>query len=251
MNDMKLDGQVALVTGGGRGIGAAICRRLASAGAHVVINYNSSAAGAQACAEAIEAAGGTAQLWQADVRSQEAVEAMIQGICDEKGRLDILVNNAGVVRDTLLMVMKDDQWRDVLETNLFGAAHCIRAVGQTMMLQRSGSIINISSIAAQRPNRGQANYAASKGGVEALTRAMASELGRKGVRVNAIAPGMIVTDMSERVREEAGKEIKKRILLRRFGAVEEIASAVHFLASPAASYITGQVLTVDGGLSLG
>lgn len=251
MEDLKLDGQVALVTGGGRGIGAAISARLASAGAYVVVHYGHSREGAEAVVSGIREAGGAAEMRQADLSNAEAAAALVTGVAEDHQRLDVLVNNAGIVRDNLLLMMKDADWDDVMAVNLRSVAATIKAAAQPMMFQRGGAIINISSTSAQRPNRGQANYAASKGALEALTRAMAAELGRKNVRVNAVAPGMIVTDMSERVRKEAGSEIKKRVLLRRFGKSEEIAAAVHFLASPAAAYVTGQILTVDGGLTLG
>lgn len=250
MDDFRLDGRVAIVTGGGRGIGSAVCKRLGAAGAHVVVNYANSEDGARACVGEIVAAGGSAEAIQADVRSLEQVQAMVDGVLERYDNVDILVNNAGIVKDTLLLTMSEDQWVDVVDTNLSGIARCIMAVGRTMMLNRRGAIVNLSSIAAAHPNRGQANYAASKGGIESLTRALAVELGRKGVRVNAVAPGIIETDMSQRVRDEAGKEIKKRVLLRRFGKPEEVASAVHFLVSDASAYVTGQVLTVDGGIGL-
>jgi 3-oxoacyl-[acyl-carrier protein] reductase len=251
MKDMSLAGRVALVTGGGRGIGRAVCERLGAAGAHVVVNYAHSAEAAQACVEAIVAAGGSAQALQADVSKGDEVKAMVEQVLAERKRIDILVNNAGIVRDNLLMTMSDDEWAAVLDTNLTGTARCIRAVGQAMMLQKGGSIINLSSVAAVHPNRGQSNYAASKGGVEALTRAVAVEFARKKIRVNAVAPGVIETEMSQRVRDEAGDMIKDRVPLKRIGQSHEVAAAVHFLASDAAAYITGQVLLVDGGLSLG
>jgi len=246
----KLDGQVALVTGGGRGIGAAICNELAREGAKVGIGYGSSAAAAGQLAQTIAAAGGEALALPADVRDTAAVEAAIRAVSDRWGRLDLLVNNAAIVRDTLLLTMEDAQWAEVLDVNLSGMFRACRAAGRIMLLQRSGCIVNLSSTAASRPNRGQANYAAAKGGVESLTRALAAELGRKGIRVNAVAPGVIVTEMSARIREAAGEEIRKEIVLRRFGTSEEVARVVTFLASPDAAYITGEVIHVDGGLRL-
>ena len=251
MSDFDLTGRIALVTGGSRGIGRAVCERLAAHGAFVALTYASSEEGARACLEAIEAAGGQGSIHQLDVCDSAAVTALVEELAKAHGQIDILVNNAGIVRDTLLLTMSDDDWLDVIDTNLSGAARCLKAVGMHMMLQRRGAIVNLSSVSAGHPNRGQANYAASKGGIEAFTRAMAVELGRKSIRVNAVAPGVIVTDMSARIRDEAGSEIKKRTLLRKLGQPEQIAAAVHFLVSDAASYITGQVLAVDGGLGLG
>ena len=251
MEDLRLDSKVAVVTGGGRGIGRAVCARLARAGAHVIVGYAHSAEAAAKLVEEIVAEGGSAQAVEADVRNFEAVQALVEGAVEEHGRIDAFINNAGVVRDNLLMVMSESEWTDVIETNLGGVFNGIRAVSRQMVFQRGGAIINLSSIAAQKPNRGQSNYAASKGAVESLTRAMAVELGRKNVRVNAVAPGIIETQMSERVRDHAGAEIKKRVPMRRFGKPEEVASVVHFLVSDAAAYITGQVITVDGGLSHG
>lgn len=244
----KLDGQVAVVTGGGRGIGAAVCKALAGEGAKVCIGYGSRAEAAQEVAAVIVAAGGEAFAMAADVRQAAAAEALVQAALDRWGRLDLLVNNAGIVRDTLLLTMDEQQWCEVLDVNLTGMFRTTRAAARAMLLQRSGCIINLSSTAASRPGRGQANYAASKGGVEAFTLAMAAELGRKGIRVNAVAPGVIETEMSARVREAAGDEIRKEILLRRFGTPDEVARVVVFLASADAAYITGEVLHVDGGL---
>jgi len=250
-DDLKLDGRLAVVTGGGRGIGRAISERLACAGAHVVLTWTTGQEAAEAVCAAIAADGGEAEARQLDVRDGQAVEAFFADLDKAHRRLDILVNNAGVVRDGLIVTLDDEAWEEVISTNLLGTVRCIRAAARPMMMQRKGAIINLSSIAAQSPNRGQSNYAASKGGIEALTRQVAVELARKNVRVNAVAPGVIETEMSQRVRDEAGDEIKKRILLRRFGRPEDIAGCVHFLASDAAAYITGQVVTVDGGLGLG
>ena len=249
--DLDLKEKVAVVTGGGRGIGRAVAERLACAGATVVLTYSSSEEAAAEVVQAIEADGHTAHAKHLDVREGKAVDAFFEQVEKEFGRIDVLVNNAGIVKDGLIVSLSDADWTDVIQTNLFGTARCIRAVARPMMLARKGSIINLSSVAAQSPNRGQSNYASSKGAIEALTRQVAVELGRKNVRVNAVAPGIIVTDMSERVRNEAGAEIKKRILLRRFGTPEEVAGCVHFLASDASAYITGQVITVDGGIGLG
>ncbi|MEO1271595.1 MAG: 3-oxoacyl-ACP reductase FabG [Myxococcota bacterium] len=251
MSDFDLTGRVALVTGGSRGIGRAVCERLATHGADVALTYTNSEEGAKACLEAIIKAGGKGSIHPLDVRDNAAIEGLVEQLMHDRGQIDILVNNAGIVRDTLLLTMSNEDWLEVIDTNLSGAARCLKAVGMHMMLQRRGAIVNLSSVSAGHPNRGQANYAASKGGIEAFTRAMAVELGRKNIRVNAVAPGVIVTDMSARIRDEAGSDIKKRTLLRKLGQPEQVAAAVHFLVSDASSYITGQVLAVDGGLGLG
>jgi 3-oxoacyl-[acyl-carrier protein] reductase len=242
---------IALVTGGNRGIGRAIAERLAADhAASVLVVYRSRADEAEAALAAIEAAGGKAALHQADVADPDAGAAAVKACVDTFGRIDVLVNNAGVTRDGLVLQMSDDDWDAVLRTNLDGAFRLARAAARPMLLQKHGRIINLSSVSAGRPNRGQANYAASKGGLEAFTRALAVELARKKVTVNAVAPGVIETEMSARVREHAEAEIKNSIPMRRIGQPAEVAALVSFLAGDDAAYITGQVIGVDGGVGL-
>ncbi len=247
---MKLDltGQVALVTGGGRGIGRAIAHELAAAGATVIVNYREGAAAAEESVAAILAAGGRGQAMQADVADPTAVEAMVKTVIKEHGRLDILVNNAGITRDNLLLRMKDEEFDQVLTTNLRGVFVCTRAVLRQMSKQRSGRIINITSVIGLIGNSGQANYAAAKAGVIGFTRSTAREIASRGVTVNAVAPGFIETEMTAVLNEETRKAILGSIPLGRFGQPEEVARLVCFLASDAAAYITGQTMTVDGGM---
>lgn len=250
---MKIDlsGKIALVTGGGRGIGRACCAALAEAGAAVAVNYSRSAEAAEEIRAEIEAAGGRALAYQADVSSFEEVAAMFERVKADFGTLDVLVNNAGVIHDTLLLTMKPDGWRKVLGVSLDGAYHCTKAAGEIMLRKRSGKVISISSVAGVAGGGGQANYASAKAGVIAFMRACAAEMGKRGIQFNAVLPGMIVTDMSARERERAGEAILERIPAGRFGEPEDVAGLVAFLASPAADYINGQAIAVDGGLLAG
>jgi len=248
---MRIPDQVALVTGGSRGIGRAIVKALAAEGAKVGFVYRGNQPAADSLVQELAQAGGTALALQGDVANPETAESCVERLQKEWGRLDILVNNAGIIRDDLFIRMEPEAWNSVLQTNLGGAYSFCRAVAYTLLKQRRGRIINISSVAAEYVNQGQTNYAASKGAINALTRALAVELASRNVTVNAIAPGFIETDMSEAVRNKAGDLIKKFIPMRRLGQPEDIARVVVFLAGPESAYITGQVITVDGGLSLG
>ena len=248
---MRLKDQIALVTGGSRGIGRAIVKAFAAEGAKVAFVYKGSQQAAESLCAEIRQAGGTVMALQADVTKGEDAQRCAEQVEKEWGRLDILVNNAGIIRDDLFVRMEPASWQGVLDTNLGGVFNFCRAVAYGMMKQRGGRIINVSSIAADRPNMGQTNYAASKGAINAFTRALAVELASRNVTVNAVAPGFIETDMSAAVRNKAGDLIKKMIPMRRLGQPEDIARVVVFLASADSAYLTGQVLTVDGGLSLG
>lgn len=243
-----LEGKVALVTGGSRGIGRAICLGLAGSGAYVVINYQSAHEAAQLLADEIKAAGGRCELRRFDVAQYDQVQQACQSILDAQGRLDILVNNAGITRDQLLVRMKPQEWKDVLEVNLTGAFHCARAVAKAMMKRRQGCIINIASVAGMTGNPGQANYSASKAGLIGLTKALAKELAPWNIRVNAVSPGYITTEMTEGLPEKVKEEILGLVPLKRFGSTQDVAFAVLFLASRWSEYITGEVLNVSGGL---
>ena len=248
---MRFEGKTAIVTGGSRGIGRACVMRLATEGAKVALVYHSNQQAAEALVAELQSAPGEVRAVQADVRDLGLAHQIVDGLFEEWEKIDVLVNSAGVVHDGLLGAMTQQQWRDVIDTNLGGTFNYCHAVTQPMLMARRGSIVNLSSTAAEFAARGQVNYAASKGGINGLTHALAKELAPRNVRVNAVAPGMIETDMSQVVRGIAGDQIKKMIPMKRIGQPEEIASVVAFLASDDAAYLTGQVLRVDGGLSLG
>lgn len=240
--------KTALVTGASRGIGAAIAKKLAARGFMVIINFGHSSAAAEEVKNQIEQAGGQAVLMQGDVSSGDDVDRMFKDIKKTWGRLDVLVNNAGINRDTLLVRMKEDQWDAVLSTDLKSVFFTTKAAASLMMRQRSGSIINIASVVGITGNAGQANYAAAKAGVIGFTKSAAKELAARGIRVNAIAPGFIETDMTDAIPEKIREGMLETIPLRRGGKAEDVANAVAFLASDDAGYITGQVLKVDGGM---
>jgi len=248
---MKLAGKTALVTGGSRGIGKAIVWALAREGAKVAFVYNSSTEVANQLVKDLELDQRVAVAYQADVKSREQADQVVEKIIEDWGKIDILVNNAGIIRDGLLATMDETAWDDVIHTNLNSVYNFCHAVIRPMMSARKGRIINMSSVASEFGNAGQVNYAASKGGIEGLTRCLATEVARRGITVNAVAPGFIETDMTTAVRNMAADKIKDVIPVKRFGKPEDIAAAVLFLAGDDASYITGQVLKVDGGLTLG
>ncbi|MGN8792659.1 3-oxoacyl-[acyl-carrier-protein] reductase [Acidaminococcus fermentans] len=245
---MTLVGKVALVTGGSRGIGRAIALKLAENGADVAINYAGNTAAAEEVKAAIEQMGRKALLIQCSVADTDGVQAMVNQVVKELGRLDILVNNAGITRDGLLMRMKEADWDDVMNTNLKGVYNCSKAVMRTMMKQKSGRIVNMASVVGEIGNAGQANYAAAKAGVIGFTKSLAKEVASRGITVNAIAPGFIATDMTRVLSDDQKAEMARTIPLGRAGQPEDVANAVLFLASEGAAYITGQVLNVDGGM---
>jgi 3-oxoacyl-[acyl-carrier protein] reductase len=246
----RVSQKVAIVTGAARGIGRAIGLRLGKEGAHVVVSTGSSTDAAQAVTDEIISNGGQATCIQCDVSDPGQVGRLVDDTLKQLERIDILVNNAGVTRDTLVARMKDDDWDQVLNVNLRGAFYCSRGVAKTMMRQRSGRIINISSVVGLFGNPGQANYSASKAGLLGLTKSLAKELAPRHVTVNAIAPGYIETEMTRELGEKATEEFMKYIPLRSIGSPEDVAALVIFLASEEARYITGEVIRVDGGLAM-
>lgn len=248
---MDLTGRIALVTGGSRGIGKAIVTRLAKAGAKVAFVYQSSEAPAQAIVAELAAAGHESWALKCDVADKAACDAVVDQVIEKWGKLDILVNNAGIIRDGLLATMTAEQWKAVIDTNLTSVFNFCQAVSRPMMSARYGRIVNMSSVSSDFSNPGQANYAASKAGIEGFSRCMAVELAKRNVTVNCVSPGFIETDMTVAVVNAAGETIKKAIPCKRLGQPDDIAYAVHFLVSNEASYITGQNLKVDGGLTLG
>jgi 3-oxoacyl-[acyl-carrier protein] reductase len=248
---MSQSGRTALVTGGSRGIGKAIVEKLASQGIKVAFVYKSSAESANKIVSDLAEKGYETLALQGDVAVKADADRIVAEVVEKWGRLDILVNNAGIIRDGLLAVMEEQNWLDVINTNLNSVYNFCQAVMRPMMAQRYGRIINMSSVAAEFGNQGQVNYAASKGGIQGLTRCLATEIGRRNITVNAIAPGFIETDMTEAVRSVAEADLKKQIPVRRLGKPEDIANAVSFLASEESGYITGHILVVDGGLTLG
>ena len=248
MAQLDLTGRTALVTGASRGIGRAIALALAEAGADVAVNFAGSEAAAMETAKAIEALGRRAILVQANVGKATECEAMVQRTLDAFGKLDILVNNAGITRDNLIMRMKEEDFDEVIETNLKGVFNGIKAVTRPMMKQRSGRIINISSVVGVLGNAGQANYVAAKAGVIGLTKTASRELASRGITVNAVAPGYIETDMTAKLPKEVQDAIMAQIPLGRMGKPEDVAAVVVYLASDAAAYMTGQTLHVDGGM---
>lgn len=247
---VTLQGLVAIVTGGSRGLGRATALRLAAEGAAVVVNYARRADDAAQVVAEIEGAGGQAVAAQADVSTADGAETLVKTALDRFGRLDVLVNNAGITRDQLLLRMKEDDWDAVLDTNLKGVFHCTKAALRPLLKQRSGRIINISSVVGLTGNAGQANYAAAKAGLIGFTKSVAREVASRGITVNAVCPGFFDTDMTRALPDDVQAAHKASIPLGRYGDQAELASVIAFLAGPGAAYITGQTLAVDGGMTM-
>jgi 3-oxoacyl-[acyl-carrier protein] reductase len=245
---IDLSGKSAVVTGGSRGIGRAIVLRLATQGADVAFSYKGNEAAARATAAEVGKLGRKAVPMQGDATDPAAAEALVKAALEAFGKVDILVNNAGITRDDLIMRMSPEAWREVLETNLFGAFYAIKAVTRPMLKAKGGRIVNITSVSGQAGQMGQANYSAAKAGLIGLTKATARELASRGITCNAVAPGFVLTELTQDLPEALKAELTARTPLGRFGTTEEIATAVAFLASDEAAFITGQVLAVDGGL---
>ncbi|MGN6379538.1 MAG: 3-oxoacyl-[acyl-carrier-protein] reductase [Gaiellales bacterium] len=248
MPERELDGRVALVTGGSRGIGAAICAELAAAGATVAVNYARRSDAAEAVVEEIRGGGGTAHAIEGDISTAAGATGLVEHVEAEIGPIAILVCNAGITRDDLIMRLDETAWREVIDTNLGGAFFTCRAVARPMLKRRAGVIVTMSSVVGVHGNAGQTNYAASKAGLIGLTKSLAKELGGRGIRVNAIAPGYIATDITAGLPEQATEAILASTPLGRLGTPADVAAAVRFLVSDAAGFITGDVLAVDGGL---
>lgn len=245
---MLLTGKTAIVTGGSRGIGRAVSLLLAREGANVAIVYAGNTAAAEETKQQAEALGAAAAVFQCDVADEQAVTDMVKAVKTQFGSVDILVNNAGITRDGLLIRMKEADWQAVLDTNLTGVYHCTKAVSKLMMKQRHGAVINLSSVVGETGNAGQANYAAAKAGIIGFTKAVAKELASRNIRVNAVAPGYVETDMTAGLPDSAKEDMLRSIPLGRPATADDVAQAVLFLASDQACYITGQVLNVDGGM---
>lgn len=246
----RFENKIVLVTGAGRGIGASIAKRFASEGAEVIVNYSGNNEAAQKTVDEITATGGQAQKYKCSVNDSESVKVMIDEIIKKFGRIDILVNNAGITKDGLMLRMTDEDFDRVIDVNLKGTFNCTKYVSKYMLKQKSGKIINISSVVGLSGNAGQVNYSASKAGIIGITKSAAKELSSRGITVNAVAPGYVDTDMTKVLSDNIRNEILKNIPLQRMGNVEDISNCVAFLASEDASYITGQVISVDGGMHI-
>ena len=246
----RFENKIVLVTGAGRGIGASIAKRFASEGAEVIVNYSGNDEAAQKTVDEITATGGQAQKYKCSVNDSESVKVMIDEIIKKFGRIDILVNNAGITKDRLMLRMTDEDFDRVIDVNLKGTFNCTKYVSKYMLKQKSGKIINISSVVGLSGNAGQVNYSASKAGIIGITKSAAKELSSRGITVNAVAPGYVDTDMTKVLSDNIRNEILKNIPLQRMGNVEDISNCVAFLASEDASYITGQVISVDGGMHI-